>query len=155
MNLEQIGILAEILSAAAVAVTVLFLVFEVRQNTRALRAQSMNAANEAFNTINLQVASSTEQAQIYLVCSQDYENAPQEMKVQFNFTCMSLFRIFESIYLQVHMGVGDPRLWEAEERSVQALVSMPGIQQWWRDNTFSFSNEFRGMMDRYIAQAAK
>ncbi len=155
MDLGTIATLAELASALAVLVTLLVLIHQIRQNTRALKAQSMYAANEAFNMLNLQVGADPEQARIYLQCSQDFDGAPPEMQVQFSFNSMAIFRVFETIYFQTQSGVAEPRLWEAEERSIRQLLAMPGVRQWWRGNPLSFSTEFRDLIDGMIAEIEK
>jgi len=151
MTIETFAALADLISAIAVLATLLFLLYEMRQNTKAIKAQSMYASNEAFNSINLVVGSSPEQAQLYLEGSADFNGMSLEKQVQFSFMVMSVFRVFETIYLQVQSGIAEPRLWEAEQKSVRHLLGLPGVRQWWTQNPLSFSNEFCAMIDDLIA----
>lgn len=50
MSWDALGASAELLGAVAVFITVAFLAFQMRQNTRALRSESMN--NAAISTQN-------------------------------------------------------------------------------------------------------
>jgi len=65
MNWDAIGAFAELLGALAVFITVAFLAVQMRQNTRALRAESMNNASMSTQNWYLQVGTNPQCAEIW------------------------------------------------------------------------------------------
>ena len=65
MNWEAIGAVGETLGAGIVAITLLFLMLQIRQNTNSVRTQTMfNVIHEA-NAINAMIAKDAETARIF------------------------------------------------------------------------------------------
>ncbi|MEQ8693995.1 MAG: hypothetical protein RIC85_01540 [Gammaproteobacteria bacterium] len=66
MNWEAIGVIAEVVGAIAVVITLLYLALEVKRNRSATESSSVDALAEGFNALNSLLADSPELAEIWL-----------------------------------------------------------------------------------------
>lgn len=134
----------------AVVVTLLYLALQIRQNTKAIRSSSFHGVTDSFNEINNLLARDQSLARIFRIGMEDLDKLSDDEKVRFGFMFLSPFRVFETIYFQRESGTVDPRLWNAEKRSMQFLLSGPGARAWWRANPLSFTSEFRRFIETEI-----
>lgn len=150
MTIQELGAIGELVGGVAVVVTLLYLAFEIRQTARAIRSSSFHGVTDSFNEINNLLARDESLARIFRIGMEDLDSLTEDEKVRFGFMYMSPFRVFETIYFQKESGTVDPRLWEAEKRSMQFLLSGAGSRAWWRSNPLSFTSEFRRFVEKEI-----
>jgi hypothetical protein len=69
-----------------------------------------------------------------------------------------VFHIFKELYFQHLEGHLDPRLWHEVETPMRDVINrFPGIQAWWREISYWFSEEFVNYVNQLTAdsQASK
>jgi hypothetical protein len=150
MDLQDIGALGEAIGGIAVIITLIYLALQIRQNTKAVRSNSFHAVTDSFNEINNLIAHDESLARIFRVGMEDLANLNEDELIRFSFMFMAPFRIFETIFYQYTNGTIDQRLWQAEKRSMQFLLSGPGSRAWWYRNPLSFTPEFRQFIESEI-----
>jgi len=155
MTLQDIGAIGEAIGGIAVIFTLLYLSLQIRQNTKAIRSSSFHGLTDSFNAINNLVAHDESLARIFRVGTRNLDDLDEDERVRFGFMFLAPFRVFETLYFQREAGTVDPRLWEAEKRSMVFLLSGPGSQEWWRSNPLSFTPEFREFIDSEILGKAE
>ena len=67
---------------------------------------------------------------------------------------LSYFHVFETMYYQADLGIGDKNLVTTEERSLRALFVTAGVREWWEENPYAYSPEFRGYVDKFVQEPA-
>lgn len=150
MTIQELGAIGELVGGGAVIVTLLYLAVQIRQNTKAIQSSSFHGVTNSFNEINNLLAHDESLARIFRIGMEDLDNLTDDEKVRFGFIYMSPFRVFETIYFQRESGTVDPRLWEAEKRSIQFLLRGAGSRAWWRSNPLSFTSEFRQYIEEEV-----
>ena len=78
MNWEFISVIAEVVSARAVVVTLMFLAIEVRNNRRATEAASVDAQSSGINDLNSLLVSDPEFAKVWNVGMADPEKLDEQ-----------------------------------------------------------------------------
>ncbi len=153
LTIQDLGALGEFFGSIAVLATLVYLATQIRQNTRAIRATSHQAATDSFNAINTLIAHDPSLARIYRVGGDGLANLTEDERVQFSFLFLAAFRVFETIYYQSKVGTLEEQLPQIEESSVALLLGSPGGREWWEENPFAFSPEFRRHVDEQIRSA--
>ena len=138
MNWDAIGASAELLGAAGVIVTVIYLAVQIRQNTNQIeiqtnssRAESEREVLEAWNTVMADLAESPEIADIIGRGLSDYNSLAQAEKAIF-FTRIG--RVLNHHYTQIRAlenGLGDEDLLQAIANVIVATLNSPGGRQFW------------------------
>ncbi|MBM4381805.1 MAG: hypothetical protein FJ091_00415 [Deltaproteobacteria bacterium] len=155
MTLEQLGNLGDFVAAVATVVTLAYLALQIRASASATRAASHQATTDSFIQANLAISQNAELARIWVAGCAQRSPLSAEDRQRFDTLLLSYFHIFDSIHYQAHAGTGERELLRAEERSIATLVAMPGVREWWAENPYAFSTEFRAYIDGLIAGAAR
>ena len=134
----------------AVFASLVFVGFQIRQHTRALKATSHHAITDSFNALNVLVYSDPRVARIQRLGLAGLGNFDEDEALQFSWLVLANMRIFETLYYQYKTGTMEEQLYEAELRTLNWLASQPGFQAWWLANPISFSAEFRAFIDGLI-----
>ena len=154
MTIEQLGSLGELIAAVATVVTLAYLALQIRQNTHATKAASFHAVSDSMNHVNVAVAQDDELARIWVDRCEDRAALAPASRHRFDMLLLSYFHVFETVHYQAKVGAGDPVLVAAEEKSLRALLSTPGVQSWWRENPYAFGPEFRRHVGSVVSSHA-
>jgi hypothetical protein len=150
MTLADISQISQTLGSAAVVASLLFVGFQIRQNTIATRAASHHAVSEALNQINLLWARNKEVARIWLAGLSDRRALTPEERWRFDSTMRAYLHVCETMYTQADWGAGDVGIVTAEETGIKSVFASEGVKEWWAENPFGFSPEFREYVGRLI-----
>lgn len=153
MTIQELGSLGELVAAIATVATLIYLALQIRQNTTATRASSFHAVTDARNQVNLSITENADLARIFVEGCADRSSLSPEDRVRFDFTCLSYIHVVETMHYQASVGAGEKKLVEAEERSLVDLLSTPGVREWWIENPYAFSPEFRSYIDEFLEVA--
>jgi hypothetical protein len=153
MNLADISQISQTLGSAAIVASLLFVGFQIRQNTIATRAASHHAVSEALNQVNLLWARNKEVARIWLAGLSDRRALTPEERWRFDSTMRAYLHVCETMYTQADWGAGDIGIVTAEENGIKNVFSSEGVKEWWAENPFGFSPDFREYVGRLIKVA--
>ena len=150
MNLADISQISQTLGSASIVASLLFVGFQIRQNTIATRAASHHAVSEALNQVNLLWARNKEVATIWLAGLSDRRALTPEERWRFDSTMRAYLHVCETMYTQADWGAGDIGIVSAEENGIKNVFSSEGVKEWWAENPFGFSPDFREYVGRLI-----
>ena len=150
MNWDAIGAIGEIIGAVAVVATLLYLSAQIRQSNRATKSASIQEAATAMNELNGWVVGDESLARIYRVGLANYADLNEDEAVRFSLLMLSAFHVFETIFLQNRVGTIESSVWDAETRSLRAMVAQAGCAHWWQQNPYAFTQEFRSFVNQQI-----
>ena len=148
MNWNAISAIAELLGAAAVVISLLYLAAQIRQNTRQSRAAAQQAiVHELGNALRAQ-AQNQEWATLLVRGLNDLDSLTQIEKMQFLSHIGHIFRLYESAYLRNLDGSLDPRFWGGVQRAMADIMSYPGMQAALRLRRHHYSDAFAEFASR-------
>jgi hypothetical protein len=147
MTLAEISQISQTLGSAAVVASLIFVGVQIRQNTKATRAASHHAVSEALNQVNLLWARNGEATRIWLSGMHDRSALTPEDRWRFDATIRAYLHVCETMYMQANLGAGDLGIVTAEEDGIKTVFSSAGVREWWKENPFGFSPEFRNYIE--------
>jgi hypothetical protein len=150
VNLTEISEISQTLGSGAVVASLVFVGFQIRQNTKATRAASHHAVSEALNRLNMLWARNGEVTRIWLSGMSDRRTLTPEERWRFDSTVRAYLHVCETMYTQADLGAGDFGIVTAEENGIKTVFSSEGVREWWVENPFGFSAEFRDYVGRLI-----
>ena len=100
MRSVELKSILEVLSAVAVLLGLIFVGFELRQNTAAVEASSRQSATDASVAWLLTVASEPELAHLWGIASKEPQNLSETEAVQLHLLLRSQWIRFQNAYLQ-------------------------------------------------------
>ena len=143
ITLAELSQLSQAVSSAAVVASLIFVGVQIRQNTKSAQAASHHAVSEALNRINLLWARNGEVARLWLLGMSDRGALTAEDRWRFDSLVRAYLHVCETMYTQARLGAGDRGIVLAEEDGIKTVFSSAGAKEWWAENPFGFSPEFR------------
>ena len=147
MSLEQASLVAEIVSALAIIASLIFVGFQLRQATRAMRNSSSQAHSAIYSQVIAPIIDNGEFAAIWRRGLADPTTLSDDEWVRVVACASSQFRFFESSRVQWLTGQLDEEHWQNIEAQVRSFLSQPGIQAWWKVRRHWHSQAFRAWIE--------
>ena len=155
MDLSQIlGNFGEFVGSIGVLATLAYLAGQVRQNTRATLAASHQAITDSLNQGNIAVARDAALAQIWVSGCTDRTSLNEPERERLDSLLRAHFHVFDSLFYAANNGTGERSLLLAEEKGFAHLMNLQGVFDWWKDNPYAFSTEFRHYMEEFRTSEA-
>jgi hypothetical protein len=144
--IETLGNLGDFVGGIGVAITLVYLAIQVRQNTVQLRkhdrlahAEAAGAAFDAFSRFRSQIIGSPEVAGLYHRGSRDPDSLDPIERLRFAMLVQELFYILFTGF-QRSQAVGLVRV--RERLGVEEILGSPGTAQWWAKQKHRFEPDF-------------
>ena len=133
MNWEAIGALAESLGAIGVIGSVLYLAYEVRSNTKTMRAEAGTRAQMEWSKYNFAWSEHKDRDALSTVFdpNKTLSDFSESERIGLTFTLRSFAQQVEAQYFQYEAGILNEEVWDAHLRAFAALISFPAAAEWW------------------------
>ncbi len=151
MNWEAVGAIGEILGAAGVIGSLVFVGWQLLQNTDALRTATSNSHMEIYSSLSIHIAENREMATLYLSGLTDFSSLDDIDRVRFVAFMSSAFRYYETSFVQHSKGNLDDELWDNIETQLRDMTTAPGVRSWWEMRRHWHSARFRSLVESIIA----
>jgi len=131
--------IGEIIGAAGVIASLIFVGFQVRSSTKTTRLHMHEQVTQTYmsflNSVLIDPEAFSEGLRSTTV---EFENLTERQKFVFFATMLGFFKHFEMMYAQYQHGVMDEQTWNAWSVHVRMYFHQPGAQAWWslRRSTF-------------------
>jgi len=151
MNWDAIGAVGEFIGAILVGATLIYLAFQLRQNTKALTSSTFQAVSSNMAS-NMEFFAGDPTISALLVQAQDgLGELKAEERARFGYVMAMAFRRIETVFVQRSLGFIDARLTEGFERSAISAFSSGGVREWWEASKRAFSDDFSSWIDQQLA----
>jgi len=147
MNLDAIGNIGEAVGAVAVVVSLVYLMIQLRQNTRTIRSATYQSIVATAAACNQTLTQNKELARVMRLGGRDPSQLDADEQVQFSFLGLQFFDIFENLYLQHAHGILEEDYWRSRCRSFFGLFDNPGFRDLWSKTKHNYSSRFREFVD--------
>ncbi|MFT4561073.1 MAG: hypothetical protein ACI9BW_000813 [Gammaproteobacteria bacterium] len=143
MNLESIGSLAEILSAAGVIFSLIYVGFQVSQNTRAMHAASIDAHITSSNFVREQIVANPDVADIYHRGNANPDDLSELEKVRYRILLTSILWTSWNAYAQTKLTGLSASTFEAQKPFIKRVLTTAGGRWVWDEYQNEFEADFR------------
>jgi len=143
MTISDLGSIGEFISSIAVVVTLIYLSFQLRQNTQAIRAASTQALDQSV-TANIALwATSRENAVLISRGRESPESLSDEEAIHFHALITAFFLTMDSSFWSHRNRLLPDELWEREQQVIRDWVNTPGGRIAWQRKRSQVSRPFR------------
>ena len=125
---EAVGAIGEVGGTIVVAITLIYLVVQVRQNSTAIDATITQANSATFNELNSLLATSPELASLFERGSDAPESLTDEENLQYTWLMRSYMNLYMNLYDQYRYGTCPENLWHRHAVELAVILPSPGIQ---------------------------
>ena len=148
MNWDAIGALGELVGAAAVVVSIIYLALQVKQNSAHVRSSGYQTAVQSANQFLDSLSTHPETLKVFQAAQDSYDSLDDDDQSIARTLFMQLFMYYESLFYQYKDGVVDPDIWEGRRKMMVNLLQMPGVASWWETWRHIYGAKFQ----RYIGE---
>ncbi len=151
-TLRPAALIAEIVGAVAVVISLVFVGLQVAQANDLARDAAEQKQIESMGRLSLVVVENPQLADVMARATAGLDVSPGE---QLHLTSYLMFveRTQEALYWQYLNGQIDPGLWEAHRLQGQAAQNSPLIQAIWQSRKAFFSKRYREFRDEETRKA--
>ena len=150
MNWDAIGAIAEALGAAAVVISLVYIAYQIRQNTMAMRIAEYDSRAKTFREIVMDIGKSADSARIFIEGGKDLGALTEVENVQFVTMMNSAFTAFENFHYKESLGMVDEQMSESWRNALHAYLAMPGVHEYWEYQKSMYTRRFQSYVNNEI-----
>lgn len=156
MNWEAIGAIGEMIAAAAVVVTLVFLSIQLRANSAALRAQTKQSLADNVQDRFLATATSPELSAIIgkVRNGATWDELDDIESEQFRHWAAAVFNQVANYYSQYQFGTISKLDWETRRDLLLIQLQSPAIRTFWDMAAVSHGKDFYDEINRQLSADA-
>lgn len=146
MKLKKYALIAEIVGGVAIVLSLLYVGYEVAQNTAEVRATNRQSTARGVQDFALAVATTSELAEV-VGFDIDPESLTETQQVQLNYFNVAFYRSSEEAYLQYLDGLLSEDYWSTRAGITIARTRAKSGQWYWERSKTAFSPKFVEWVD--------
>jgi hypothetical protein len=131
MNLDQLAKLGEFVGGFFVVVSLVYLAYQVRQNTQSLLSENYARLLERMSTVQSRLSMDAGLNHIFTVGAEDPGRLSRADRIRFSWALYELFGTAEFMYHQSLDKSLPPGVWARWEAAIGWWLPYPGIRAWW------------------------
>ena len=151
MNWDAIGAIGELAAAVAVVISLLYLAMQIRQNTKASKAQSYQAVIEGHVSHHRTLNAQPELIGIFARGMRNYTELNELEQAQFHSFISPIVLQFQKYLYLHHEGLLPDNTFDMFEKDVVATLITPGGYDWWQESKGKWP-EVSEYLDRRIIE---
>ena len=155
MSIEQLANIAEVFGMLVVAITLIFLTLQMRQNTRAVRLNTIHGITESFRAHYALIGGSEQVTAVFWTGLTSPQELKQVARVQFYTLMHNMVRGYEDAFYQQEEGALDARYWAGMHGQMINTSSLPGFTAYWNDRRDWYSESFQRHVDDVLIPCTK
>lgn len=145
--LGKIHKVGELVAAAAVVISLVFVGYEVKQNSQAQTRMATEAVVRDFVGTIRSLNADADMACIYSVGVQDFESLSGSERLKLSAYLMGVFYAIQDMHNLQKQDEIDPGIWRGFEQLSHEILQLPGIVQWFATRRHFFSENFQTYVD--------
>ncbi len=144
MDWNAIGAVAEIVGAAGVIISLLFVAIQIRSNTQALRSTEYQYIHDTEDGFYSDTSSDPNLARIWKLGAGGISNVPDEDRPQWEIMAIRYIYLIQMVHYQRRKHMVDDEYWEAWDTAwVEMICTNVGIREIYELNESVCTQPFR------------
>ncbi|MDQ6933573.1 MAG: hypothetical protein M3160_10435 [Candidatus Eremiobacteraeota bacterium] len=143
MSLSDLAAVGSFVSGFAVLASLIFVGFQLKQNTEAVRAAASQVHSKNWQQITLPVVESGDFARVWRLGLDDIGCLTDDERIRFYSFTGAILRFFEGARLQWRHGQLDKEHWHNVEKTAIDFAATAGFKAYWTARRHWLSPEFQ------------
>jgi len=131
MDLDTLAKLSEFVGGIFVVISLVYLAYQIRQNTRSLRAENYARLLDRMSNVQSRLSLDPELNHMFMVGAEDPGRLSPAERIRFSWALYELFGNGEFMYHQARDKTLPPGVWDRWEATMGWWLSHPGMRAWW------------------------
>ena len=142
IDLQSLANLGEVIGAAAVVASLLYLALQVRQSSKAQRTENYARALERVSAFQALLSQDSDLARIFAKGVGDASKLTGLEKIRFSWSLYEAFGSFEFMFHTYKTNEIPEEVWKRWSATAAWWLNYPGVQQWWTNRPVNFTESF-------------
>jgi hypothetical protein len=147
MNWEAIGAVGEVVGAAAVFTSLVYLATQIRNSKRSDQINASSLAAAAVDNWLGQIVRDSELNDLYMRALSDFQSLSGEEKNRFALLVIQLLRALETVWRFYRSGAIEPDYWASFEATIKRIVGTAGGTICYKNNRGYLGSGFACVVD--------
>lgn len=143
MKLEKWGLVAEVISAIAIVLSLIFVGLQVKQSSDAQTQTGTQAVISGYNDGNRALTLDPDLVCIFLRGAHDYSSLTGAERVRFSSFFLGMFNVQQQIYRLRQNGDVDADIGSGLGAQLGDIVRLPGVYEWFQTRAHWYGHDFR------------
>ena len=160
-TIQDLGAAGEFIGAIGVVVTLVYLAYQIRQNTFQLerseltaKAAAVNASNIALRDTRRSIFESAETAELFAQGNSKPDELGEVDRLRYRLVMQNVTEVMLDIYTQTLLTSFSPETWASQGISlVERVLGTTGGQWFWENYRDNYPPNFRDEVDQVLQQA--
>jgi hypothetical protein len=147
MTWETAGVIAEIVAAIAVLVSLWYLAIQLKQNTELERAELEVQLGVTWADLHDNMIQNPNLARAYDLAAKNWEEMSEEDVRGYLWFVAKSFHILEGMYRQHQRGLLAEDVWSPYERYIFGILQIEAVLGWWQSDGSLTSKDFHAHVE--------
>ena len=150
LKLSEYALIAEIISAMAIILSLIFVGFQLRDNAAATRSATANATIASTSAWYSSIGQDLEASSIFLKAIENPDDLSREQWYQFSMKMHGLMLNFQNSFYLTDEGTLDSEIRDSLTAVMTSVKDQPGFQRYWQQRRDIFFPKFQAYVDEII-----
>jgi hypothetical protein len=150
MDLDTLAKLGEFVGGIFVFISLIYLAYQLRQNTQSLRAENYARLLDRMSNMQSRFSADAELHHLFMVGAEDPGRLSPAERLRFSWALYELFGTGEFMYHQSLDKTLPPAVWARWEATIGWWLSHPGMRAWWVSKPAPLAADFEAFGDDMI-----
>jgi len=147
VDLDNLAKLSEFVGGIVLVISLVYLAYQVRQNTQSLRSENYARVLDRMSTVQSQLSKDPELHHVFMVGAEDPARLSRAERLRFSWALYELFGAGEFMYHQSRDKALPPAVWARWEATIGWWLSHPGMRAWWSAKPVPLAADFEAFGD--------
>lgn len=151
MTLDQFGVIADIVAAIAVVVSLFSVAVQLSKNTKAIRSAAFQGHVDSVHAY-VELLSRPEMRNVFVKGRNNLESLSEEDAIGFHALMVALFATLENVFFQRGQSVLEQQYWAARQMVIDRYIAYKGVKTWWEEHQIIYTGGFRHVINSRIVE---
>ena len=152
MELQTLANLGEFIGGLGVIVSLIYLAFQIKSNTRSQRNDIEARSLERLGSLQREMATNIELNELFSTALVDIYKVNLMERIRVAWWLTELLSAMEFLYGQQQQGNVQTGIWERWQETLKWWLTYPGVLEWWRCKPTPFSQDFTAYVETMILE---
>lgn len=151
MTWETAGVIAEIVAAISVLISLWYLAIQMKQNTELERAELEVQLGLSWAELHDNMIQNPSLARAYDLAAESWHELSDEDARSYLWFVAKSFHILEGMFRQHRRGLLTDDVWAPYERYIFGVLQIEAVRGWWQSDGSVTSREFQTHVDNLLS----
>jgi len=152
MNWEMLSAIGQLVAAAGVIPSMIYVAVQIREQNKERRRAGINILTSQWAELVKSVQQSGEFATLLLQGIQSFASLDAPSKLRFSAFFTGFTRNCEGMFIYYREGALDKPIWNEVERTMTDYFAYAGVREWWATRKHWLTDEFQAEIEAIIAK---